>query len=245
MIVKQEVRERLAPGMVNIVYGAHDLDMDLAGLTVEEIQFSLSNVLSVDMAAEAYLDGNLIENRTIAITPGSRLEFMKSRGRKSVGQTWTKPEFMQVFRMTEADWADWAANGLPFDGMKDGTIILNETEVDRWKEAQRGNKPDPESIVVLKQIASAAEEIAHSLGSYPTGHTALTEGERFNASVEAKPQQRSPYLDADEAARYLGITVKSLYGVVERRHLIPLRGPRRTYRFTEEMLDEYLKRQRR
>jgi excisionase family DNA binding protein len=51
----------------------------------------------------------------------------------------------------------------------------------------------------------------------------------------------SPYLDAEAAAEYLGINVKSLYGVVERRHLVPLRGPRRSYRFTREMLDEYLR----
>ena len=49
-------------------------------------------------------------------------------------------------------------------------------------------------------------------------------------------------MTAEEAAKYLGISIKSLYGVVERRHLVPLRGPRRAYRFTVEMLDEYLKR---
>ncbi len=53
--------------------------------------------------------------------------------------------------------------------------------------------------------------------------------------------QGSPYLNAQEAATYLGINVKSLYGLVERRQLKPLRGPKRVYRFTEEMLDEYLK----
>jgi excisionase family DNA binding protein len=52
----------------------------------------------------------------------------------------------------------------------------------------------------------------------------------------------SPYLDAEEAAAYLGVTVSSLYGIVERRHLTPLRGPRRRYRFTREMLDDYLHR---
>jgi excisionase family DNA binding protein len=52
----------------------------------------------------------------------------------------------------------------------------------------------------------------------------------------------SPYLDAEQAAVYLGITVSSLYGIVERRHLKPLRGPRRRYRFTKELLDEYLRR---
>ena len=55
-------------------------------------------------------------------------------------------------------------------------------------------------------------------------------------------RRRSPYLDAEEAAAYLGISVKSLYGIVERGRLEPLRGPRRRYRFTTAMLDEYLAR---
>lgn len=50
----------------------------------------------------------------------------------------------------------------------------------------------------------------------------------------------SPYLNAEEAAAYLGITKSSLYGIVERRRLVPLRGPKRTYRFTKDILDDYL-----
>ena len=46
-------------GMVNLVHAAHDIDMPLAGFTVQEIQFSLQNVLNVDMHADAYVDGRL------------------------------------------------------------------------------------------------------------------------------------------------------------------------------------------
>lgn len=55
---------------------------------------------------------------------------------------------------------------------------------------------------------------------------------------------RSPYLDAEQAAAYLGISLKSLYGIVERGHLEPLRGPRRRYRFKATMLDDSLGRGR-
>jgi excisionase family DNA binding protein len=57
---------------------------------------------------------------------------------------------------------------------------------------------------------------------------------------EGDTRGRSPYLDAKGAAAYLGITLGSLYGTVERGHITPLRGPRRRYRFTTAMLDEYL-----
>jgi hypothetical protein len=54
-------------------------------------------------------------------------------------------------------------------------------------------------------------------------------------------QVQSPYLTAEQAASYLGLgSVKSLYGLVERRKLTPLPG-HRTYRFTTEQLDAYLR----
>ena len=70
-------------GQVNVVYGAHDLDMDLAGLTVEEIQLALKDVLNVEAGVEAYVDGKLIENKgDFKLKKGQRLEFMKEAGQK-------------------------------------------------------------------------------------------------------------------------------------------------------------------
>ncbi|MGA2796110.1 MAG: helix-turn-helix domain-containing protein [Thermoguttaceae bacterium] len=48
------------------------------------------------------------------------------------------------------------------------------------------------------------------------------------------------YIDSKQACDYLGITESSLYGLVERKRIIPLRGPRRSYRFTKAQLDNYL-----
>jgi hypothetical protein len=162
---KREMANGIEPGGVNIVYGPHDLDLLLAGLTVEEIQLSVRDVLNVGADAEAYLGGKLVEDKTISAVAGERIEFMKPFGRKGVGKTWTKEELMLAFRMSEEDWSDWAAQGLPFDRMRDGTIVLNETEVDRWKATRRGQQP--ENPVVLERLASAAEEIAHHLDPRP------------------------------------------------------------------------------
>lgn len=76
----------------------------------------------------------------------------------------------------------------------------------------------------------------------PEGHDSLTSAIPLAAREQPRPPPRSPYLGAGEAAEYLGVTLSSLYGIVERGHLVPLRGPRRSYRFTEALLDEYLKR---
>lgn len=70
-------------GKVNVVYGAHDLDMELEGLTVEEIRLALKDVLNVDEGVEAYVDGDMIEDQgAYKIKKGQRLEFMKEAGQK-------------------------------------------------------------------------------------------------------------------------------------------------------------------
>jgi hypothetical protein len=56
----------------------------------------------------------------------------------------------------------------------------------------------------------------------------------------ARPRIESPYLDAQQAADYLGMTVKALYGHVERRKLQPLPGYKK-YRFTRDRLDAFLR----
>jgi excisionase family DNA binding protein len=60
------------------------------------------------------------------------------------------------------------------------------------------------------------------------------------ASQPRIPDPEPPHFDGGQAADYLGITMGSLQGLVDRRRLIPLRGPRNSYRFTREKLDEYL-----
>lgn len=92
---------------------------------------------------------------------------------------------------------------------------------------------------VLMDIASSLRRIADHVDPPPQGP--VTNGVVPQAG-RRRPKRESPYMDAQEAADYLGITAKSLYGQVERRHIIPLRGPRRQYRFTTDMLDEYLRR---
>ena len=63
----------------------------------------------------------------------------------------------------------------------------------------------------------------------------------LSGSVQAtRPKQASPYLTAQQAADYLQLTVKALYGLVERRKLRPLPGHRR-YRFLPQQLDAYLR----
>jgi len=53
-------------------------------------------------------------------------------------------DFLQL---TEADWQDWVDKGLPFDTMRDGTIVLNETQVDEWKSKSHIKLLEPAPVI--------------------------------------------------------------------------------------------------
>ena len=96
----------------------------------------------------------------------------------------------------------------------------------------------PATLGCLRDLIAAIDRLIGQEPSSPQ-HQQLP-------SVSTIPSlKESPFLDAEQAAAYLGTTVSSLYGLVERRQIEPMRGPRRRYRFTKEILDGYLKRGRR
>ncbi len=99
------------------------------------------------------------------------------------------------------------------------------------REPERGpTPPSPSALTMLFDRMTALE------AKVATTATSLHSTSR----PENTAQYASPYLDTRKAAAYLGVSLGSLYGIVERGQIRPLRGPRRRYRFTAAMLDEYL-----
>jgi hypothetical protein len=68
-------------GKVSVVYGANDLEMELGGHTVADVQASLADVLNLDKNAEAYVNGLQVKG-DYQLKAGDRLEFMKEAGQK-------------------------------------------------------------------------------------------------------------------------------------------------------------------
>lgn len=84
-------------------------------------------------------------------------------------------------------------------------------------------------------------EFMHHVGGDATAAAMLTLAHRMGQAEPAAPERKpGRYLNAEQAAEYVGCTVKSLYRQVELGKLVPLRGPKRSYRFTAAMLDRYL-----
>jgi lactoylglutathione lyase len=118
----------------------------------------------------------------------------------------------------------------------DGLIF---SVTDRPNDAQRGQPGGSDN---LTRIAEAVEKIAQHLDRKQIDQLAVTGQVGMGNGQGSQPHRTSPYLAGQEAAHYLGITMQSLYDLVGRGHIVPFRGPRRMYRFTVEMLDDYIKR---
>ncbi len=218
-----------------VICGRDGVELDVAeSVEVRAIQGRLKSFLGLPHDAVALVDGVKVSPAHLA-QPNSTVEFRKERGHKGVGRVWTPEEYCQLFGLTEADFENQVQQGLKVMQTADGAVRITETAVD--------------SFIGGLDLGALVAVIAKSLEKIATRLPQDQQPEQSNgaaANVQTKlpqPKRKSPYMDCEEAADYLGISAKSLYGQVERRQIIPLRGPRRTYRFTPKMLDEYLRRQ--
>jgi len=211
-------RHQVINGLVEISCGIHVLEMDFSGLEVGEIWLALQAVLNLERY-EAYVNGRRVGYGYIA-RPGDRIEFVKAFGRKGVGIVWTKQKFMEIFLMTEADWADWVANGLPFDQLADGTIVLNETMVDEWNRQRQQGVPD--GLAFLERLADAAEHIATLLDSDPLEIVG------------------TPYVaeKAGKSVKWIGDLVRR--GEIPKNCVVPGTGNGKEWRFYRKRIDKWI-----
>ena len=62
-------------GNVNVVYGAYDSDVPLAGYTIAQIQVVLRDEITVAMDTPAYVDGRRVVDKNQKVEAGQCLEF--------------------------------------------------------------------------------------------------------------------------------------------------------------------------
>jgi hypothetical protein len=84
-----------------LIYGPHELVVDVSGLTVAELQAAYQDVLSLGIGPEAYLNGNRIEEENLVPLPGDRLEFMKPHGCKGSSFICDIKEFVEMFDVND------------------------------------------------------------------------------------------------------------------------------------------------
>lgn len=70
-------------GKVRLTYGAHDINVEISGLSVAEAMLAYQDILNVDPSAEAYVNGKVVTDKAATrLQKGDRLEFMKEAGQK-------------------------------------------------------------------------------------------------------------------------------------------------------------------
>jgi len=97
--------------MSHLTYGANDIEVDVAGYTIEQIADAHAEVLNLSPDAVAYVDGVQVDPKFVD-EAGQRVEWMRERGRKGVGEVCTKITFMKAFNVSDEEWLLCKEHGL-------------------------------------------------------------------------------------------------------------------------------------
>jgi hypothetical protein len=70
----------------HIVYGANDVNIDLNGYSIAQIEEALAEVLNMEPGTtECYVEGKLVGDKmNFTLAQGQRVEFMKESGQKGI-----------------------------------------------------------------------------------------------------------------------------------------------------------------
>jgi hypothetical protein len=178
--------------MLNVVYGAHDLnlDLDLEALTVAEVQFTCRGILNVSMDCPAYLDGDRVQDKDATVVKhGDRVEFMPDFGQKGVGDVWGDEGLMEKFKMTKEDLQDMIDAGLPHWPLRNGERRFIEDTLDPFFLSHcSGEKPQLQPITGRRRSADKRvlvnDQMAATLPMHPEseGWTARQWAEHLRCS---------------------------------------------------------------
>lgn len=107
-----ELADQALVARIRLIYGAHDLQVDVMGLTVAELHSAYQDVLSLCHSSEAYLDGKLVEDWNAIPESGGRLEFMKLRGTKGSAVVCELVEFVALFDVNDEELSQLVQTGI-------------------------------------------------------------------------------------------------------------------------------------
>jgi hypothetical protein len=123
--------------LVCCVHGANEQNLPLQGRTVGWVRENLAIALNISPFAIALVDGfHVGEDRVLEV--GKVLEFLHLRGRKGLGEVFSRESLIERMRMTQDDFEDLVAAGLPVHRMRDGSLRISETQLDRFLDRLAG-----------------------------------------------------------------------------------------------------------
>ncbi len=121
---------------VKVIHGANDGLFLVAGVAVATIRASLKDAFNIPDEAVPFVNGETV-SPAYQLQENDTLEFVKRRGRKSVGnRVWTDEAFSEFFQITREDLNAWIAQGLKVKRSLDGSLRITETAVDEFFRGQ-------------------------------------------------------------------------------------------------------------
>jgi hypothetical protein len=123
--------------LVRCVHGANEQNLPLQGRTVAWARENLATALNIYPFAIALVDGvHIGEDHVLDV--GKVLEFLYLKGRKGLGEVFSLETLIERMGMTQADFEDMVASGLPVHQVRDGSLRISETQLDRFLDLLAG-----------------------------------------------------------------------------------------------------------
>jgi excisionase family DNA binding protein len=122
---------------VRCIHDANEQNLKIQGRTVGWARRNLAHSLNIAPDAIAFVDGVRVDEDH-ALKAEDVLEFLDTEGRKGLGEVFTPESLIERMGMTREDFEDLVASGLPVHRMRDGSLRISETQLDRFLDHRVG-----------------------------------------------------------------------------------------------------------
>jgi hypothetical protein len=122
----------IASGACRITHGPCDSYFpNLGGKSIASIRRCLASIFDIPDDAEAYIGGSVVAPG-YKLRAGDAVEFLKSHGRKLIGDLLTRRQLIERWNLTDQQYQQLLDAGLPTILFEDGMVRHPEVAVDEW-----------------------------------------------------------------------------------------------------------------
>jgi hypothetical protein len=118
---------------VRCIQGANEQNLPIQGRTVAWVRRNLAHSLNLSPFSIALVNRVRVDDDH-ALKAGNVLEFLVTNGMKGLGEVFSPESLIERMKNTREDFEDMVASGLPVHRMRDGSLRISETELDRFLE---------------------------------------------------------------------------------------------------------------
>lgn len=129
----------MTQGMVHVACGIHQGLYPIAGTLVANVRRSLREVFGIPDDAKAFV-GSIQVGDDHRLRVGDRLDFVRAKGVKGLGELLTPEQLQQRWAITREQYLQLLRMGLPAIRFEDQSLLHPEMAVDEWFRQQVGSR---------------------------------------------------------------------------------------------------------